>query len=197
MNTKEFLDSIPEKPEQKLSVLRHAWGAFRKIMTVFPKVLGFYLGLCGLWGFSCFILEESIQCAQFSGWQSIPCEEWSLAKRSADTMETARTTLVFINHCGGQINPLAYASYVAYASASREYIDALRARIFANAPELFKGEIVSFSFNPVEMEPGNGFFILKNGKISVLSMTEKIPQQVTGKIQVSEGKVIIDLRKKS
>jgi hypothetical protein len=109
-------------------------------------------------------------------------------------MESARTTMLIINNVGGQINPLAYFSYQAYGAASLEYINALKARTFANAPELFDGETMTFTFNPNETEPQENYFVLKNGKISILSFQEKIPQVITGKIQVIDGKIIVDLR---
>lgn len=165
-------------------------------MTNAPKWIGIYLGLCGLWGFSCFILEEAQQTAMFSVWQAVPCEEWRLVKNSMSTMEAARKTMLFVNNAGGQINPFAYLSYQAYGDASKNYIDSLRARILANAPELFDGEVVTMPFKPYEIEPADGYFIAKNGKISVLSVDEKIAPVISGKIQVINDKIVIDLRNK-
>lgn len=198
-DTQQYLESISVRPEVEIKeppIHKRAWAVSKTILKNFPKWFGLYLGLCGLWGFSCFIAEEAIQTAIFSVWQSIPCEEWRLVKHSITTMEAARTTMLTINNLGGQINPFAYYSYQAYGATSKEYIEALKARTFANAPELFKDETVTFTFNPSETEPMDGYFILKNGRVSVIALTEQIPQVVTGKVQIINKRITIDLRKK-
>ncbi len=178
-------------------MVRRIWVKFKIFMTAFPKYFGVYLGLCGLWGFSCFICEEAIQTSFFSTWQAIPCEEWRLVKRSLDNMRFIKKGMVIINHCGGQINPLAYFSYVAYARSTQDYIDALEARVFANAPALFENETLTFHFKPLEKEQAGDYWMLRNNMITVISQDEFDEKVLTGKITVQNEKVIIDVRKQN
>lgn len=167
----------------------------KKFIVAFPKWFAVYLSVASIFGFGCFILEESFQTEMFSVWLSVPQEEWKNVKRTIDLMEKTRTTLVVVNNIGGWINPIGYVSYASYAEAERIYIDALKSKCFANAPELFDGEVVRFYFRPNEIEYAKDHLILRNGKMAVRSMEDFQSQEVTGKVELENGKVIVDARK--
>ena len=79
--------------------------------------------------------------------------------------------------------------------ASEFYIEALNANIFANAPGLFDGEIVSFKFNPDETEiTADRKVVLRNRNIEVITTTappDGLPLRVTGRVSRKGGKIVI------
>jgi len=176
--------------------MRKCWNVIKKVLTQFPRWFGIYLGLCGLVCFPLFIFEEAQQQVVFSSWNSKSAGEWRLLKGTIPLLEKINATSSMINKCFGWINPIAYLSYDAYNQAEVEQIKSIKALIFANAPELFHGEKMEFSFTPSEVEAENGYFRLKNGNVSVLSLNETIPQVVMGKIQVVDGQITVDMRNK-
>jgi len=164
----------------------------KAVMTNAPKWIGIYLGLVGLFSFNCFILEESFQTVMFGSWSAFDAREYRLIKREIQTMEGLRTTLKVVNNVGGWLNPFGWVAYNGYVNAEREYIDALRAKLFANAPEVFHGDVVSFSFVPQEEEPQDGYSLYKNGRITVAAKT--LQPVVTGRVTVNGQQVLIDAR---
>jgi len=166
----------------------------KKFLKEFPKWFGLYLGIAGLITFNLFILEEAFQTALFSSWPAADVQEWRLVKRTIGVMEKLHTTLVWSNNIGGWVNPFAYVAYSGYAKSEELYIDALKAKVFANAPELFDGEIVTFTFFPQEEEVLDGYSVFRNGRLNVIAT--KIDKTVTGKVKVYDEKVFIDARSK-
>lgn len=187
MNILEYINS--EQPATKHST--KLWEVFKKVITTFPKWFGLYLGLCGLVTFNCFILEEGFQTVMFSSWSSFDAREYRLIKREIQTLRGLQFALNVMNNIGGWLNPFGWVAYRGYVNAEEEYIHAMDAKLFANAPELYNGEIVTFTFTPQEEEPGdNGLSYYHNGKITVVS--RKITPVVTGEVQVQEnGKIIV------
>ena len=172
--------------------MSRAWSITKKVLQAFPKWFGLYLGLTGLITFNLFIMEEAFQTVMFSTWAAKDAKEWRLVKRSTETMEAFRTTLIVMNGLGGWMNPFCYVSYNAYAKSEREYIDALRAQVFANAPELFAGEKTTFSFIEQETEYEGDFMKLRNGALTVMTKTKKAVY--TGKVTVDGDQIIVDAR---
>jgi hypothetical protein len=161
-------------------------------LKAFPKWFGFYLGVVGLFSFNCFILEEAFQTTMFASWAAFDAREYRLVKREIDTLETLRVTLKVVNLAGGWTNPFGFVAYGGYVDAEREYIDALSAKLFAQAPELFDGEIVTFEFMHQEEEPKDGYSEFHNGRITVLA--RELGSTVTGRVMATNGKIIIDAR---
>lgn len=195
-DTQKYLESISVQPETEIKeqpIHKRAWAVSKTILKNFPKWFGLYLGLCGLWGFSCFIAEEAFQTVQFASWGAFEAKEYRLIKREIGTQEKLRTTLQTINNIGGWLNPFGWYAYQGYVDAEREWIDATKAKLFANAPEVFAGEIVTFTFIPQEEEPGDKYNYYRNGRITVIS--NKIEPIVTGRVTVdSNNMIIIDTR---
>lgn len=194
MSNEKNTAAVP--PRRGLKGLRgsHIRAAFAKFLKEFPKWFGLYLGLCGLVFFNLFIFEEAQQQVIFSTWSSKSAGDWHLIKETIPLLEKINNTSSTINKYFGWINPIGYLAYDAYNKAEDEEIKSLKALVFANTPELFIGENIEFSFSPSEIEPANGYFILKNGRISILSLHENISQRIIGKIQVVDQNIIVDLR---
>lgn len=167
-----------------------------RFLKGFPKWFGLYLALAGLITFNLFILEEAFQTCMFGSWPAVDVGEWQLVKKNLDTMEKLHSTLITMNTFGGWINPFAYISYNSYADAEQQYMKGLKAKVFANAPEIFEGEYMRFFFYPQEWEQLDNSWIGRNGPVAVLTNTQRDPGWYYGKVLV-EGhrKVMIDCRK--
>lgn len=199
MTPEEFLDSITVQPEAPPPLHKRAWAKIKVFMVNLPKYIGLYLGLVGLFSFNCFILEEAFQTVMFGAWGAFEAREYRLIKREMATQETLRTTLRIINNTGGWLNPFGWFAYQGYVDAEREWIDATNAKLFAHAPEVFAGEIVTFTFLPQEEEPGDGCTYYRNGRITVVTNTP-IKPVVTGLVRIytdinNTKNIIVDTRK--
>lgn len=159
-------------------------------MKKITKWFGFYLGVVGLVSFNCFILEEAFQTVMFGSWGAFQAREYRLIKREIATQEKLRTTLQIVNNIGGWLNPFGWFAYKGYVDAEREWIDATNAKLFAEAPEVFNGEIVTFTFQPQEQEIADGYNIYRNGNLEIHA-TGDISPVVTGKVKVENGKIIV------
>lgn len=154
------------------------------------SALVLYLSVVGLVTFTLFILEESIQMATFGSWPAQQAKDWRTALAACDQIRTVNRILKVINYSVGWIQPLAFLSYWAYARSTDIYIAGLEAKIFANAPELFAGRTVTFTFVPCSQEKTPSGFLSRNGRISVFSaepMPVGVPCLVTGKVMRPEG----------
>lgn len=175
-----------------MSRLKAIWSGAKKFLTAFPKWFGLYLGLVGLVFFNLFILEEAQQQVVFSTWNAKTANDWPLIKKSITLLQQIHNTSETINKYGGWINPLGYLAYDAYNQAEIQQIKSLKSMVFANAPELFAGEIVTFTFIPQEEEPADGYTIYRNGVINV--MTKELKPVVTGRLTAKDGQITIDAR---
>ncbi|MDQ5985906.1 MAG: hypothetical protein CSYNP_01623 [Syntrophus sp. SKADARSKE-3] len=172
--------------------MRKAWYWVKAFLQAFPKWFGLYLGLSGLVMFNLFIMEEGFQTTMFATWPAQDAGEWRLVKKSLAVMQKSHDALVFMNKCGGWLNPFSYISYDFYAQSEEAYIAGLKAKAFANAPELFAGEKMTFSFKFQEKEFADGHMILRNGRCSVLTKEEK--PEYTGVINVNGDAITVDAR---
>jgi hypothetical protein len=161
-----------------------------ELMKKITKWFGFYLGVVGLFSFNCFILEEAFQTVMFGSWGAFQAREYRLIKREIATQEKLRTTLQIVNNIGGWLNPFGWFAYKGYVDAEREWIDATKAKLFAEAPEIFVGEIVTFTFQPQEQEIADGYNIYRNGNLEIHTAGNITPA-VTGKVKVENGKIIV------
>lgn len=169
-----------------LSRLRRGVKAF---LEGFPKWFGLYLGMAGLITFNLFIMEEAFQTVMFGTWPAQDAKEWRLVKRALGTMETIRSATITMNYIAGWIHPFAFVAYGKYADSEREYIDGLRAKCFAHAPELFDGEVVTVTFHASEKEKENDRWILRNGNMRVIVKEDK--PVITGRVSLQQGLIFI------
>jgi hypothetical protein len=157
------------------------------------KWFGLYLGFVGLFSFNSFILEEAFQTVMFGSWGAFQAREYRLIKREIATQEKLRTTLQVVNNIGGWLNPFGWFAYNGYVNAEREWIDATKAKLFAEAPEVFNGETVTFTFTPQEQEIADGYNIYRAGNLEVHTAGNITPI-VTGKVRAENGKIVVDAR---
>lgn len=184
----ELMDVDPPAPPR----YKRIWAVAKLILRGFPKWMGLYLALCGLIFFNLFIFEEAQQQVIFSTWSSKAAGEWPLLKGTIPLLEDIHATSSTINKYFGWINPIGYMAYSAYNKAEEEQIKSIRALVFANAPELFDGETVTFSFQPHETEYLDGYAAYRAGRITVLSAD--LQPVVTGAVTVTDGVVVVDAR---
>lgn len=171
------------------------WEKCKHFLDKFPKWFGLYLGLAGLVTFNLFIMEEAFQTCMFGSWPAGDVGEWRLVKKNLDTMEKLHSTLVIMNRIGGWIHPFAYISYDAYGKSEVEYMNGLRAKVFANCPECFDGEKVTIGFKAQEAEFAGTHWILRNGGLTVLVREQLRSLTVTGIVKINQdGNAILDTR---
>jgi hypothetical protein len=158
--------------------------------------LAVFIAMFGVIGFSLFILEEGFQCAQFGTWQAIASGNWELTLQGADIMSSINTISRIVNYSIGWINPLSFFSYRSYQVASDYYIRTLKSRVFANAPEVFIGRNVRFSFTPRTIQQHAGHIELINDRIHIL--TTEMPTgktvSVQGRLEQQGKLLIVDMR---
>lgn len=162
-------------------------------MKKLAKYFGLYLGFVGLFSFNSFVLEEAFQTVMFGSWGAFQAREYRLIKREIATQEKLRTTLQVVNNIGGWLNPFGWFAYQGYVNAEREWIDATKTKLFAEAPEVFNGETVTFTFTPQEQEIADGYNIYRAGNLEVHS-ARNITSVVTGKVRAENGKIVVDAR---
>lgn len=161
-----------------------------------------YITIAGVVTLSLFMLEEAFQTAMFGTWAAQDAQQWQVVKTGADIMTGQARTLRTVNNLFGWIQPLAWFSYHAYADSADLYVDALRSKTFAHAPELFVGEPIDFYFTPTrqyqEHDDYFGWWVAQGSRILVL-VDSPLPQgrssRIMGEVgQTVDGILFIDLR---
>ena len=152
----------------------------------FLAIFATYLTIAGLVTFSQFILEEAFQTIMFSTWAAQDANRWDIVHDSTELMQTSLTTLKVVTYTIGWIQPLGFISYLSYAQAEDRYIKSLRAKVLANAPELFIGKRVEYSASPKSWETIGNFYVT-NGRIRIISKTKPEPSMRVSGILMSSG----------
>lgn len=154
------------------------------------------LSVMGIITFSLFILEESFQTVMFGTWPAQDAKRWDLVKAGTEHMRRIHTTINVVNYGIGWIQPFAFVSYREYAKASAFYIESLRAKAIANAPELFIGEHIEFEFSPRQARTVEGGLILVGGPLNVLCLPHQKQQtmSISGKIILLDSRPTVDIR---
>lgn len=152
-----------------------------------------YVTLCGLTMFPCFILEEAGQVFIWSTWPAQDAKRWDLVRKSCNGIRATNTTMKTINYSLGWINPLSFLAYRSFGHCMDAYIEALEAKCFANAPELFVGESMEFSFVPKYIKRDGSTYKLISGKTVVVADTnpgfKKV--EILGVVERQNGKIVI------
>lgn len=170
------------------------WSAKAKTILVFFTA---YISIAGIYTFTAFILEESVQMTTFASWGIEKTGNYGDLYRSYMLMSRINLTLKRINTFLGWIQPLAYLSYSAFHDATSMYLRSMESKLLLNAPNLLDGKTISLTFNPDKITTEADKTILSNGHYIVY--TDKrplsLPVQVEGKLRAIQGKIIIDTRK--
>jgi len=122
------------------------------------------ISLMGVVTFSSFILEEAFQTAMFGTWPAQDAKDWRLAKIGLETQRKIVFWMKFVNYTFGWIQPLGFIAYANYSRSADYYMDGLQAKIFANCPQCFSNEEITFTFYPQQVQNGN----LVNHNVSVV-----------------------------
>lgn len=165
-----------------------------KRIQKYLKWIATYLTIYGIFGFSLFIEEESIQSLQFGGWQLEKVGDYQGILINSDIMTGFNKAMTITNIAGGWLNPIGYIAYRHYSVATERYIYALRRTVMANDPELMVGRVFDFSFkyNTYQQIEG-GRYELRRGHVTVIIDNEPTdnPHSVHGLITQGRGNSII------
>lgn len=171
-------------------------GLIQKVSGKFKGVLSMillYLYLIGTVTFGCFILEEAGQVFIWSTWPAQDAKRWDLVRRSCCGIRATNTTMKVINYSLGWLNPVAFFAYRAFGRSMDAYIEALEAKCFANAPELFIGESMEFSFVPKYVKREGDLYKLKSGKMVIIADTnpgfKKV--KILGIVERRNGQIVV------
>lgn len=185
----DFTDVTP-RPKGRLSAI------LSKIRTTLATIM-IVLSVMGVVTFSLFILEESFQTVMFGTWPAQDAQRWDIVKRGTDHMQRITDTILFVNKWFGWIQPFAFVSYREYAISSGFYIEALRAKVLAHAPELMIGETVQMSFRPKSYtRHTDGSLWIRSGSLTVIGTESQYSamMHVAGTVRLVESRVVIDIR---
>jgi len=164
---------------------------FKEFLSKLLKFFYFYLAFVGIFGFSCFIMEEGIQLISFANFSASDNRNYATITSNLDLVErinqTKRTVATWTLWL---IPPQRYA-YLAYADSVDRYIHTLRQEILANSPECLLNRHVSIEgFRYLSAKKlKNSAWELRNRDISVI-VAEK-PQgrtvSVSGILRMSDS----------
>lgn len=159
--------------------------------------MGTIIGIMGLVTFSLFIFEESFQTIMFGTWPAQDAKDWELVLEGISLMESSNKAMKIVNYTFGYIQPLAFLSYRQYGIAADYYTKSLKAKVFANAPELFIGEEVNFPFRYKSYTAlADGSFEARNRKMKVFlsDRPDKPKIRVSGTLMQGKNGFVVDMR---
>ena len=177
--------------KEKLVSLKSKSGKIKDNINLFLKMFYFYLSFVGIFGFSLFIAEESIQTIVFGSFAAQTAHRYDLLKTNIEAIEGITKTSRTINTWCMWINPFQYWSYGAFLDGSELYVTSVKALILANAPELYINEKISMAFKPDSYSAAqNNLFIAENRSIKVILRQAPASKtiQVTGMAQADPDK---------
>ena len=148
-------------------------------------VFGTYITIVGVVTFSQFIMEEAIQTAIWGTWPAQDAKQWHLVKDGVEVIDSINTALKIVTYSFGWVQPLAMLGYLKYVEATEYYIKGLNAKAFANAPDLYIGEHVKFTFYPKEIR-NNELAVNRNIGVYLKDHVEAFNKKIFGKI-IIEG----------
>ncbi len=163
------------------------------------KAILTYIALSGIFGFSCFLMQEGSQMLSFANFSASDTHQYQLMKQNIEYMEEINKSIRFLNKYFLWLIPPQQKSYEHYANSLELYIQTLEMEVMANAPILYTGQEITIDFMYKSYTPGkNNLFVLKNQKVKVI--VDQIPTNyvinVTGTVlpdpDVSGGVIIIN-----
>lgn len=129
-----------------------------------------FISIISIVTFTLFIYEESLQVTMFGTWPAQDAGDWEQVLRGLDLMETLNLQMKIIIYSVGWVNPLALLSYRAYAQSTDYYIQSVKAKAFARAPEVFDGRELEFMFKPARVQQmADGRWKSVNRKLNILT----------------------------
>jgi len=146
------------------------------------RLLYLYLSILGVFSFSAFIIEESIQMLTFSMFVVKDTQRWDIALQNINLMRKSNKHLDWIVRYTLWLNPLQQIAYKDFVMATNGYLDSQTALVLANDPGLFKDIPVAFKFYYRSITQDQESYILKTGKLFVRVKTKPIenPIEISG-----------------
>jgi hypothetical protein len=156
------------------------------VLTIMMSIIT----IMGLVTFNQFILEEGFQTIMFGTWPAADANRWDVVAKGTVMMERINKTSKFINKYFGWINPLAYVSYGSYCQSADFYIEALRAKVLANAPEELIGHRVNLKFRPSQTMATESGILAVNGRFGLLLPHGSDPRDFIGQSVSLTGELV-------
>ncbi len=174
------------------------FGAVVDKVHIFLKCFYFYLAFAGIFSFTAFIAEESIQLLSFAQFSASDTRQYALMKENLEYMERINNSLKFLNTWCLWVIPPQQLGYRHYAAATDRYIETLKAEILANDPSVYIGEDVTirFAYKGYERK-NNGLWVARSKGVKVV--LKDPPQsaiiEITGRLRADPevpGGVVIE-----
>ncbi len=151
----------------------YSYNLFKRF-SIFLKAILTYLAISGVFGFSCFLMQEGAQMLSFANFSASDTKQYQLMKVNLEYMSEIEDSINFLNKYFLWLIPPQQKSYEHYANSLGLYIKTLEMEVLANAPELYLDQEINMQFQYASYKPGkNNLFVLKNKKIKII--TNKIP----------------------
>jgi len=153
--------------------------------------------IMGIVTFSLFILEESFQTVMFGTWPAQDAKRWDIVKDGVDKMRSINKIMSTVNCTVGWIQPFAFIAYGEYIKASTYYLTALDSKIFAHAPELYDGEVISTTISTASAEvniTSRGMELRVGNMLVICNEVDRSkPMKVSGVLRLLNGRPTIDM----
>lgn len=160
------------------------------------KIFYLYLAFVGIFGFSCFIMEEGIQLISFANFSASDNRNYATMMDNLDLAESINKTKRSIAFWTLWLIPPQRKAYIAYADSVDQYVQTLRMEILANEPELFENRTVtidSFRYLNISRTESGGW-VASSRDIDIYLPDKPDAQiDITGQIRLNKsGRVYIE-----
>lgn len=159
------------------------WGQLaEKVFSKFTKLLYAYVAIVGIFGFSCFIVEESVQMLTFANFSADDAGKCDLILENCNRMDQMADHLETINTVFMWLQPVQMYAYDDFVISTRQYVRTQRQVCLARAPELFVNQSVDmqFSYRSARRSTDAPEWLLTNGRITAAVGTR--PKETTTRI---------------
>jgi len=154
-----------------------------------------YIAISGLYSFSAFILEESMQTIMFGTWAAQDAGDWALVMTGCQTNRKINKLLKIVNYSVGWIQPFAFIAYKSYGEAMDFYIEALERKVLKREPGLFIGRELTLTVQPVNHRKTDNGYLVKTKTLLIISPSElHANDKVTGIIIKYKNTVALNLK---
>lgn len=159
------------------------------------KIITVVLTVWGLIGFTLFILEESFQTIMFGTWPAQDAQAWDHVLVGVDLMEYNHRISRGVLYSIGWLNPLAFISYREYLKSEAYYIQSLKLKTLAHAPEAFVGRRVTFTFTADQVyREQKGSRLVSRGVTVLIDRDVELGSKVEVSGQVNNINGVITIR---
>jgi len=133
----------------------------KKIRSVISAIIIIW----GIFTFSAFIMEESLQQITFANFTALDAENWNMLKSNIELMKKINKHLEILNKFILWIQPVAMFAYSDYVVATNNYIQTMQDTVIANAPQLYHNEKIKIKFFYKQIQKNKETYQLRNGRL--------------------------------